>query len=36
MAEWLRAYASGSVNFGFDSELGQTNNLKIGIHSFPA
>jgi len=21
---------------GFDSELGQTKNLKIGIHSFPA
>ena len=28
--------ASGSVDFGFDSESGQTNDFKIGIHSFPA
>ena len=28
--------ASGSVDLGFDSESGQTNDLKIGIHSFPA
>ena len=26
----------GSCRFGFDSESGQTNNCKIGIHSFPA
>ena len=25
-----------SCRFGFDSELGQTNDFKIGIHSFPA
>ena len=31
-----RASASGSVNLGFDSKSGQTNDLKIGIHSFPA
>ena len=36
MAEWYRASASGSVDLGFDSESGQTNDLKIGIHSFPA
>ena len=36
MAEWYRASASGSVDLGFDSEWGQTNDLKIGIHSFPA
>ena len=36
MAEWIRAPASGSVNSGFDFESGQTNDLKIGIHSFPA
>ena len=36
MAEWDRASASGSVDLGFDSESGQTNDLKIGIHSFPA
>ena len=24
------------VDFGFDSESRQTNDLKIGIHSFPA
>ena len=28
--------ASGSVDLGFDSEFGQTNDFKIGIHSFPA
>ena len=26
----------GSCTLGFDSESGQTNNYKIGIHSFPA
>ena len=31
MAEWHRASASGSVDLGFDSESGQTNDLKIGI-----
>ena len=36
MAEWYRASASGSVDLGFDSESGQTNDLKIGFHSFPA
>ena len=36
MAEWYRASASGSVDLGFDSESGQTNDSKIGIHSFPA
>ena len=36
LADWYRAYASGSVDLGFDSESGQTNDLKIGIHSFPA
>ena len=36
MAEWYRASASGSVDLGFDSESGQTNDFKIGIHSFPA
>ena len=36
MAEWYRASASKSVDLGFDSESGQTNDLKIGIHSFPA
>ena len=25
-----------SCRLGFDSESGQTNDLKIGIHSFPA
>ena len=25
-----------SCTLGFDSESGQTNNFKIGIHSFPA
>ena len=34
MAEWYGA--SGSVDLGFDSESGQTNDFKIGIHSFPA
>ena len=36
MAEWYRASASRSVDLGFDSESGQTNDFKIGIHSFPA
>ena len=36
MAEWYRASASGWVNLGFDSKSGQTNDFKIGIHSFPA
>ena len=31
-----RASTSGLVDLGFDSESGQTNDLKIGIHSFPA
>ena len=36
MAEWYRASASGSVDLGFDSESGQTNDSEIGIYSFPA
>ena len=36
MAEWYKASASGSVDLRFDSESGQTNDLKIGIYSFPA
>ena len=36
MAKWYRASVSWAVNSGFDSESGQTNNFKIGIHSFPA
>ena len=36
MAEWYGASASGSIDLGFDSESGQTNDFKIGIHSFPA
>ena len=36
MAEWYRASAFGSVDMGFDSESGQTNDLQIGIHGFPA
>ena len=36
MADWYRASASGSVDLGFDSESGQTNDFKTGIHSFPA
>ena len=28
--------ASGSVDSGFDSESGQTNDYKIGIYNFPA
>ena len=36
MAEWYRASASGSIDLGFDSESGQTNDFKIVIHSFPA
>ena len=31
-----RASAFGSVDSKFDSERRQTNNLKIGNHSFPA
>ena len=31
-----RTSASGSVDSGFDYESGQTNDFKIGIHSFPA
>ena len=31
-----RVSASGSMDLGFDSESGQTNDFKIGIHSFPA
>ena len=31
-----RVSASGLVDLGFNSESGQTNDLKIGIHSFPA
>ena len=31
-----RASVSAAVDSGFDSESGQTNDLKIGIHSFPA
>ena len=34
MAEWYSASASGSVDLGFNSESGQTNDFKIGIHSF--
>ena len=30
------ASAFGSVDLAFDSESGQTNDLKIGIRSFPA
>ena len=36
MAEWYTASASRLVDLGFDSESGQTNHFKIGIHSFPA
>ena len=36
MAEWYGASAFGSVDLGFDSESGQTNDFIIGIHSFPA
>ena len=35
MAKWYRASASGLVDLGFDSELGQTNDCKIGMYSFP-
>ena len=31
MAEWYGASASESVDLGFDSESGQTNDFKIGI-----
>ena len=36
MAVWFTASASGSVDLGFNSKSGQTNDFKIGIHSFPA
>ena len=36
MAEWYRASCLLSCRLGFDSESGQTNDFKIGIHSFPA
>ena len=36
MAEWYGASVSESVDLGFDSESGQTNDFKIGIRSFPA
>ena len=36
IAEWYRASASGSVDLGFNYESCQTNDFKIGIHSFPA
>ena len=36
MAEWYGASASGSVDLGFDSKSGQTNDFENGIHSFPA
>ena len=36
MAEWYGASASGSVDLEFNFESGQTNDFKIGIHSFPA
>ena len=36
MAEWYKASVSGSVDLEFNSESGQTNDFKIGIHSFPA
>ena len=29
MAEWYRTSDSGSVDLGFDSESGQTNDLKL-------
>ena len=32
----VRASASESVDLGFDFESGQTNDLKIDVHSFPA
>ena len=31
-----RPSAFGPVDLGFDSESSPTNDLKIGIHSFPA
>ena len=31
-----RASTSGSVDSEFDSESGQTNDVKIDIHNFPA
>ena len=32
----VKASVSEAVDLGFDSESDQTNNFKIGIHSFPA
>ena len=29
MAEWYKAFTSKSVDLGFDSMLGQTNDLKL-------
>ena len=31
-----RASASRLVDSGFDSEFNQTNDFKVGIHSFPS
>ena len=37
MAEWYgKSVRLESCRLGFDSESGQTNDFKIGIHSFPA
>ena len=36
MVQWDGASASGLVDLRFDSESGQTNDIKIDIHSFPA
>ena len=35
MAEWYRASASGSVDLGFDSESGQTNDFKSWYLQLP-
>ena len=35
-AEWYRTSATGSADLGFDSKSGQTNDFKLGVHSFPA
>ena len=32
----VRAYTSETVNWGLNSELGQTDDFKIGNHRFPA
>ena len=32
--DWASAF--GSIDLEFDSESRQTNDLKIGLHSFPA